>query len=154
MRGVPLSIIIDNRANWRRDQGEEVSYPRLIRQVMADVEDIARFEAPRYLSCYADVVAQAAGELGRQMDVDAVDIEMMLELGVPRPTDMSFISVGLSRATTRAISGFVLEPTLSPAECAKWIETVDLEELELPAFAVREIVAQRQLLAERRWRAQ
>jgi len=154
MRGVPLSVIIDNRANWRRDQGEEVSYPRLIRQVMADVEDIARFEAPRYLSCYADVVAQAAGELGRQMDVDTVDIEMMLELGVPRPTDMSFISVGLSRATTRAISGFVLEPTLSPAECATWIETVDLEELELPAFAVREIVAQRQLLAERRWRAQ
>lgn len=153
MRGVPLSIIIDNRANWRRDQGKEVSYPRLIRQVMADVEDIARFEAPRYLSCYADIVAHAAGELGRQMDSDSVDIEMMLELGVPRPTDMAFISVGLSRATTRAISGFVMEPSLSPAECSGWIETVDLEELELPAYAAREILAQRQLLAERRWRA-
>ncbi|MGQ4496646.1 DEAD/DEAH box helicase, partial [Dermabacteraceae bacterium P13101] len=152
MRGVPLSVIIDNRARWRRDQGQEVSYPVLIRQVMADVEDIARFEAPRYLSCYAGVVAQAAGELGRHLDVDAVDIEMMLELGVPRPTDMSFISVGLSRATTRAIAEFVLDPSLSPAACTAWIENVDVEQLELPAFAAREIVAQRQLLSERRWR--
>jgi helicase-like:DEAD/DEAH box helicase-like len=153
MRGVPLSVIIDNRARWRRDQGQEVSYPRLIRKVMADVEDIARFEAPRYLSCYADVVAQAAGELGRQIDADAVDIEMMLELGVPRPTDLSFISVGLSRATTRAIAEFVLEPSLSPAQCTAWIENVDVEQLELPAFAAREIMAQRQLFSERRWRA-
>ena len=153
MRGVPLSVIIDNRARWRRDQGLEVSYPGLIRKVMADVEDIARFEAPRYLSCYADVVAQAAGELGRQIDADAVDIEMMLELGVPRPTDMSFISVGLSRATTRAIAEFVLDPSLSPAQCTAWIENVDVEQLELPAFAAREIVAQRQLFSERRWRA-
>lgn len=153
MRGVPLNVIIDNRARWRRDQGQEVSYPGLIRKVMADVEDIARFEAPRYLSCYADVVAQAAAELGRQMDVDVVDIEMMLELGVPRPTDMSFISVGLSRATTRAIAEYVLDPSLSPAQCTAWIENIDVEQLELPAFAAREIVAQRQIFSERRWRA-
>lgn len=151
MRGVPLSVIIDNRAKWIRANGDEVSYPKLIRRVMADIEDIARFEAPRYLSCYADVVAQAAGELGRQMSVDAIDIEMMLELGVPRPTDMSFISVGLSRATTRAIAEFVLDPSLSPAQCSAWIEDIDLEQLELPAYAAREIISQRQLLAQRRW---
>lgn len=153
MRGVPLNVIIDNRARWKRSQSQEVSYPRLIREVMADVEDIARFEAPRYLSCYADVVAQAAGELGWQINVDSVDIEMMLELGVPRPTDMSFISIGLSRATTRAIAEFILDPALSPAACAAWIENVDVEQLELPAFAAREIMVQRQRLSERRWRA-
>lgn len=152
MRGVPLSVIIDNRARWLRTQGQEVSYPKLIRKVMADVEDIARFEAPRYLSCYADVVAQAAEELGRQINVDTVDIEMMLELGVPRPTDMSFISIGLSRATTRAIAEFVMDPALSPAACTAWIENVDVEQLELPAFAAREIMMQRQRLSERRWR--
>lgn len=40
--------------------------------------------------------------------------------GVPRPTDMSFISLALSRATTRAVSDFVSDPTLSPAECSTW----------------------------------
>lgn len=77
LRGVPLSVIIDNRARWRRDQGQQVSYPGLIRKVMADVEDIARIEAPRCLSCYAEVVAQAAGELGRQIDADAVTSDRM-----------------------------------------------------------------------------
>lgn len=151
MRGVPLSRIIDNRARWLRDQGKEVIYPKLIRAVMSDVEDIARFEAPRYLSCYADIVAHAAGQLGQKLDAETVDVEMMLELGVPRPTDVSFISIGLSRATTRAIAEFVLDPTLSPGQCASWIDNVDLEQLELPAFAVREILAQRRVLFERRW---
>ena len=97
-------------------------------------------------------MAQAAQELGRQINVDTVDIEMMLELGVPRPTDMSFISIGLSRATTRAIAEFVMDPALSPAACTAWIENVDVEQLELPAFAAREIMMQRQRLSERRWR--
>lgn len=154
MRGVPLNVIIDNRVRWHRNRGEDASYPSLIRQVLSDVESIARFEAPKYLSCYADVVAQAAEELGRQVGADSVDIEMMLELGVPRRTDMSFISVGLSRATARAIAEFVLDASLSPAECSAWIETVDLEQLELPAYAAREIVAQRRLLTERRWPAE
>jgi helicase-like:DEAD/DEAH box helicase-like len=151
MRGVPLGVIIDNRAKHQRKQKREVSYPELIRKVMSDVEDIARFEAPKYLSCYADVVKQAAQELGHQMEEkDPVDIEMMLELGVPRLTDMSFISIGLSRAAARAIADFVRDPSFSSRQCIQWIESTDLEILELPPFAVREILALRQLLADRR----
>ena len=68
-------------------------------------------------------------------------------------SEVDGITVGLSRATTRAIAEFVLDPSLSPAQCTAWIENVDVEQLELPAFDAREIVAQRQLFSERRWRA-
>lgn len=138
MRGVPLSVMIDNRARWMRQQNQEVSYPRLIRKIMKDVESIARFEAPKYLACFADVVSEVAREMGESIP-DSVEIDMMLELGVPRVTDMSFIALGLSRATTMAISGFVPQDLWSPMECAEWIDANDPEELDVANFAIREL---------------
>lgn len=139
MRGLPLSVIIDNRARDRRRRNVDFSYPRLIRDVMQDVEDIARFEAPRYLSCYSDVVAAAARHLGAELAGEAPGIDMMLELGVPRITDMGMIAIGLSRATTMAVNQYVAEPDLSPEQCASWLRRTDPEDLDIPAFAVREL---------------
>jgi hypothetical protein len=151
MRGLPLGVIIENRATNRRIRGVEFNYPQLIRKVMEDVEDIARFEAPRYLSCFSDVVGAAAAQMGLDLDNQILDIEMMLELGVPRLTDMSFIAAGLSRASARAIVAYVPNPNMSPAECIEWLEQADLESLDVPPFAIREMAHQRELLAARKW---
>jgi hypothetical protein len=153
MRGVPMGRIIDGKAKWRRENGVAFGYPQLIRKTMEDVEDIARFEAPRYLACFADVVAAAASELGREIDPQVEDIEMMLELGVPRVTDMSFIAAGLSRATAREISTYTPNALMSPSECIEWIKNVDPEGLDVAAFAIREIAQQRDLLIARDWSA-
>lgn len=139
MRGVPLRVIIDNRARNRRQRGMTVVYPQLIRKVMEDVEDIARFEAPRYLACYSDVVAAAASALGTANFPSNVEIDMMLELGVPRITEMAMISLGLSRATTMAISEQLVSDAMTPAACADWILHSVPEELDIPRFAVREL---------------
>jgi hypothetical protein len=151
MRGVPLGVIIENRAINRRRRGVEFNYPQLIRKVMEDVEDIARFEAPRYLSCYSDVVGAAAAQMGFDLTNQILDIEMMLELGVPRLTDMSFIAAGLSRATARAIVAYVPNPEMTPAECIQWLENADFESLDVPRFAIREMSRQREVLAARKW---
>ncbi len=151
MSGRTLRRIIEGRAKYRRERGIEFNYPKLIRQTMADVENIARFEAPKYLSCYSDIVSAAAVQLGKVLDHQVIDIEMMLELGVPRRTDMSFIAVGLSRATCAELATYVKDPDLSPSACADWVRTAELEELDIPAFAAREIRSVRSLLAARTW---
>jgi hypothetical protein len=148
MRGVPLSVIIDNRARNRRQRQMEVSYPRLIRETMQDVEDIARFEAPRYLSCYSDVVAAAARHLGAELTDQAEGIDMMLELGVPRITDMGMIAIGLSRATTMSVSSYLTEDAMTPDECLSWLLKADPENLDIPAFAIRELRALRARLID------
>lgn len=153
MRGLPMGRIIDGKAKWRRENGITFNYPTLIRKTMEDVEDIARFEAPRYLACFADIVAAAASQLGREIQPQVEDIEMMLELGVPRVTDMSFIAAGLSRATSREIVLYTPDPSMTPAACIEWIKNVDPEQLDIPAFAVREITQQRSLLLAREWGA-
>lgn len=139
MRGVPLSVIIDNRAYYLRTTGQAVVYPKLIRKVMEDVEDIARFEAPKFLSCYADVVRAAAARLGVTGYQETLDIDMMLELGVPSVSGMSLIAIGLSRATAMAVVVFLPSRDMSPDECSSWLLGASAEDLDVPRFAVREV---------------
>ncbi|MBE3079190.1 DEAD/DEAH box helicase [Clavibacter michiganensis] len=149
MRGVPLSVIIDNRAKWQRSRGAEVIYPKLIRSVMEQVEDIARFEAPKFLACYSDVVNLASVSLGQAEGMEPLDVQLMLELGVPRKTDMSFIAIGLSRATTRSLADVIPDESWTPAECQHWLMSVDVELLDIPTFALSEIKRNQRLGIER-----
>lgn len=146
MNGIPLSRLIDYRIRWLRDNRRDAKPATTIRQVMADVEKIARFSAPKYLACFNDIVLFRLGELGIQVE-DAPDVAMMLELGVPRVTDMGLINAGLSRASAMAVSPFISTPDLDGPACLVWLRERDIETLDLPAFAHREIAA---LLASER----
>lgn len=138
MNGLPLARLIDYRIRWKRDQGHQVNVPSTIREIMSDVEKIARFQAPKYLSCFNDIVLHRMAELGSDQSGQP-DITMMLELGVPRLTDMGLINAGLSRATAMAVSPFIAAPDLSSADCLDWLRQRDVETLGLPAFALREV---------------
>lgn len=138
MNGVPLARLIDYRIRWKRDQSLKVNVAATIREIMSDVEKIARFVAPKYLSCFNDVVLYRMFELGATPS-DEPDITMMLELGVPRLTDMGLINAGLSRATAMTISQFIAASNLSSAQCLAWLRERGVETLGLPAFALREV---------------
>nr|WP_144444071.1 hypothetical protein [Clavibacter michiganensis] len=129
--------------------GAEVIYPKLIRSVMEQVEDIARFEAPKFLACYSDVVNLASVSLGQAEGMEPLDVQLMLELGVPRKTDMSFIAIGLSRATTRSLADVIPDESWTPAECQHWLMSVDVELLDIPTFALSEIKRNQRLGIER-----
>lgn len=140
MRGYSLARIIAERIRYRESRGQEVRLPKLIRDCMTDVEQIARFEAPKFLACYVDVLREHFAESGsvEQMP-DLPDIAMLLELGVARGTELALISLGLSRSTTIAVSEFIVADELSAAECLDWLRRRDLEALGLPALMTREL---------------
>jgi hypothetical protein len=107
---------------------------------MSDVEQIARFQAPKYLACYQDLLRAYAIQVGSNAFDDLTfDISMMLELGVSRPTEVSLMALGLSRTTTIAISELIIDDDLEPAGALAWLRQQDLEALALPALVRREI---------------
>jgi hypothetical protein len=112
---------------------------------MADVEQVARFEAPKYLACYLDVLALNLQERGRD-DVAATmpDLNMMLELGVSRATEVSLMALGLSRTSVIAISQFIIEDELTREEALAWLRAQELEVLDIPALVRAEIERIRQ----------
>lgn len=141
MRGRPLRMIIENKAQYRRDHNLEVNYPTLIREVLAQVEKIARFEAPKYLSCYSDILKSEAARRGTEVPDLMEDIRLMLELGVTRRTDMSLIANGLSRASAVQLGLLFTTHDLDEAAVLDLLLTHNFEVESLPAFVRKEVRA-------------
>lgn len=59
VQGQPLSYLISDRVNYFRSSGRDDSTPNVIRSVMADIEEMVRFQAPLYLTCFRDVLQEA-----------------------------------------------------------------------------------------------
>lgn len=55
MRGYPLARLVAERIRFRQAGRDERQIARLIRDTMDDVEQVARFSAPKYLACYSAV---------------------------------------------------------------------------------------------------
>jgi hypothetical protein len=143
MRGLPLAAIIGKRLTWLRKNRPNFKLATEIRSVMRDVEAIARFQAPKYLGCYLDVLAWHLRNIGESEAADELpDVTMMLELGVSRTTEVSLMALGLSRTSVVALAEFITEPGLSRAGAKAWLAERDVDAFELPV-AVREEIRRR-----------
>lgn len=140
MRGYSLARIIRERQDVYLRRGQVVRLPTLIRDVMGDVENYARFEAPRFLACYLDILNRELVVRGLAAATDEHDIEMMLELGVSRTTEVSFMALGLSRATVLLISDLIDDSNMSPEDCRVWLDETDVETLGFPVLILAELV--------------
>jgi hypothetical protein len=141
MRGRPLSMLIRTRESISaRATGGVQNLPALIRGVMSDVEEYARFKIPRFLRCYLGVLkahAHAAnlGELVQNLP----DLELWLELGVSVKTALSLMELGLSRTSAVELFEAMTNTEMSPSEVLAWLRDRDLETLDLPGIMRDEI---------------
>jgi len=141
MRGFPLVRLISSRIDYLQRNNRSYKLPNEIRDVMRDVEQVARFQAPKYLACYTDVLALHLRQQGHEDIMDLPDISMMLELGVSRVTEVSLMALGLSRTSAVTLSEFIVGDNLSREEVTSWVNE-HREVLEgLPVLVRREIEA-------------
>ncbi|NUJ89145.1 DEAD/DEAH box helicase [Plantibacter sp. MCCC 1A11337] len=134
MKGMPLARLIDQRLSFNKS----LTSAAAIREVMRDIESIARFHAPKYLACYADVLGVYSAELGLEA-VARPDYAMMLELGVSRTSEVVLMSLGLSRTATVALADFIGVDEWSRAEAVEWLTAQNLDGLGVPVLLQREI---------------
>ena len=146
LRGMPLPRIIRKRLERRaRDRDPDVpadDLPQVIRETMQLVEEVARFRAPRYLSCYLDVLDLHLEQIGRaDLRRDDLRFDLYLEFGVATTTLLSLVGLGLSRTSAVALSGLIARDDLSPEGCIDWVvrNRADLRRTDLPAAVRREI---------------
>jgi hypothetical protein len=113
MRGHSLARLISARISYYEKKGP-VNVATMIRAVMDDVEQIARFEAPKYLACYLDVLKFHLDQIDKaDLAAEMPDLTMMLELGVSRDTELALMGLGLSRTSAIALSGVIVADDLS-----------------------------------------
>lgn len=136
MRGRPLSYLIKRRIELAPTKKIDA----VIRETMSDVENVARFHAPKFLACYLDLLRLHLDRVGLEaLAASAPEIDMLLELGVSQPTQMTLLALGLSRSTTIAVTEYMLGENLTREECIAWLRDADLDVLPLPVLVRREL---------------
>jgi hypothetical protein len=136
MRGYPLARIIASRVKYYGDE----SLPRLIRSTMDDVEEFARFQAPKYLACYVDLVRVYLERTRRHDLMDRLlRLNVLLEFGVCQTTQLSLIGLGLSRSSAIAVSEFISDDSLQESQCLTWLQENDWMTKDMPELIKREI---------------
>ena len=134
MKGMPLARLIDQRLA----ADKKLTPATAIRNVMRDIESIARFHAPKYLECYVDLLKVYSEELGTKAPAQA-DYAMMLELGVSRGSEVVLMSLGLSRTATVALSEFIGIDEWTRTEALEWLGAQNFDGLGVPVLLQREI---------------
>jgi hypothetical protein len=135
MRGHPLARLISKREELHPND----PLPKIIRESMDDVERVARFLAPKYVACYTDILRHYLITSGRtEMAGILPDLTLWLEFGASQQTQLSLMSLGLSRTSAILLSDFIPHDNLDQQACLEWINETDLGALDLPGLVVQE----------------
>ncbi|ELY5836586.1 hypothetical protein SNQ34_000901 [Cronobacter sakazakii] len=113
----------------------------LIRDVLNTLENQVRYNLVRYLKIYRETlvyVLLSKGEKGKAEKVE--NISAYLEFGSCNPTELSLMSLGLSRSTALFLKNkFNFPRDSSPEELIEFLLTKDLNSKNMPEFRLREL---------------
>ena len=124
---------------------QERSPAKVILATLKNVDKAARFEAPKGINCYVDVLrhfAEATRNEALLLKLRSVeDIALFLELGVSERTQVSMMQLGLSRLATVEVSRLIGQSDLTELTIRHWF-TANQERVlsaNLPVLVKREV---------------
>ncbi len=107
---------------------------------MQEVEEIARFKVPKYLSAYIDVLKFRMQEMDLLHKFpENLKFELYLEFGVGTKTLLTLIGLGLSRTSAIAINEFLGADDLDETQIIQRLTGRRWTTLNIPAVVKREI---------------
>jgi len=147
MRGWPLARLIAAQINYDASQVAKKNEKRdtisdeeraetpvakitpkrtIIRETMAKVEKIARYEAPKFLHCYLDILNTHLTNIDRlDLKDDISETWMFLEFGVSKRTELSLMSLGISRSSVMVLSNRIKSSELDEEAAYNWFLSED-----------------------------
>lgn len=139
MKGYPLTALIDNSFRyWQTRTPRKID--QVIRDTMKDIEEFARFKFAKYSSCYIDILRFHFTQIDRSdLSEQIPKLNIWLEFGVSQQTQISLISLGLSRNTAINLSEFIANDNLSRVECIDWLIKNDIGGFDISPIMMNEI---------------
>ncbi|MDG1288075.1 MAG: AAA family ATPase [Rickettsiales bacterium] len=126
---------------------DEFAKDRGCQIIISMVEKIARYEAPKYLHCYLDVLNVHLTNIDRlDLKEDIAETWMFLEFGVSKRTELSLMSLGMSRSSVMVLSDKIKSSELNEQQAYKWLITEDWHSYgfsELVTTEIKRILEQR-----------
>lgn len=144
MKGYSLAAIISMKIDYNEEQIKKNKKSKkldtLIRETMDEIENFVRFEFAKYSSCYLDILSYYFHTIERNDLIDKIPkLNLWLEFGVSSQTQISFISLGLSRNTAISLSEIIANDKLIRSEALNWLKSNDVTMLGLSPIIVEEL---------------
>lgn len=140
IKGQPLSKLIRDSIYYYKRKEVKKSIDAVCREVMAEIEDFARFRFVKESSCYIDILRYFLTQKEEfELLENIPDLSLWLEFGVHEETQISFLSIGLSRQTAISLSELIPNSELSKKAAIKWLTETDIESLDLSPIILDEI---------------
>lgn len=140
MRGQPLSKLIRDSINYYKKKGSKKSIDTICREVMAEIENFARFRFVKESSCYVDVLKYFLLQNEEYELLENIpDLSLWLEFGVSEETQISLLSLGLSRQSSIVLSGQIPNSDFSKKQALDWLLEADLGIYNLSPIILSEI---------------
>jgi replicative superfamily II helicase len=140
MKGKPLSYLISSSHENYKKKGLNKSIDSVCRETMDNVENFARFRFAKESSCYVDILRQFLIDIDRKDLLEEIpELNLWLEFGVSQKTQLSLLSLGLSRNTVITISEYISNTELNQTEVLQWLQERDIQSLELSPIMVSDI---------------
>src|SRR5690606_30622699 len=142
--GKPLSYIIrESYKSYKSNpKYENKTIHGVIREVMDNVEDFARFRFAKDSSCYVDILRVFLREIGRDDLLEHIpQLNLWLEFGVSQKTHLSLLSIGLTRNTVVELSEYIPNSSMSKSEALVWLRGQDLHQYGLSSIVLEDIEA-------------
>lgn len=143
MQGRPLSYLIS--ASFKSYQKNEKykrvkTLPVVIRETMDNVENFVRFRFAKDSSCYVDILRYFLQEQQMINLTNKIpEINLWLEFGVSQQTQLSLLSLGLTRNTVIEVSQYITNTQLTREECLQWLIENDINQLDLSPIILEDI---------------
>lgn len=141
MNGHPLARIINANLKYWEKRKPETKLAQVIRDTMRSIEEYVRFKFAKYSSCYTDILKYYLESEHADLVPRVPELGLWVEFGVSQKTQMSLISIGLSRHTAIELSSYIGKNSLNRLECIEWIRTNDVSILKLPESMKQEVRA-------------
>lgn len=143
MCGKSIPSMIESKRRYMERNNRKYKIRNLIRETMSDINQVARFKAPKALSVYSDLLDVFFKKNNMTTFSKRIeDYRIMLELGVSTKTQVSLISLGLDRSTSIGISAKIPSKNLTTKEAKDWLKA-NIKDLDgVPRIMQREIKKQ------------
>ncbi|MBR0683354.1 DEAD/DEAH box helicase [Roseomonas eburnea] len=126
MRGDPVPEIVNE--NHRRTGGTDIA--KSIRETLKDIEQDIRFKYLRLTSCYLSVLAYVLRTTGHEAIAARLpNLPSFLEVGAADQTMISFLGIGITRVTARALTHEAMDKNMDMAAALKWLRDQAMDTL-------------------------
>lgn len=139
MTGAPLSDII---LYGLPQDATETKITSHVKDVMGTLESDIRFYLVKYTLLYYDLLILFLKEIGQESIVEHVpSLSTYLEYGACTVAPLTFMSVGLSRASAVALNRFFgNRPKATREDCIRWLANLSITNTNLPKMLQREVL--------------